>query len=265
MEDFALEQPSINPLLNRLKIPGETHRLPSRGLFYNDGELSPDVKDGEIHIYPMTAYDEILIRSVDKLFSGDALVEIFSHCVPQVLKPLRLLAKDVDFIIVCLRKISYGSTFEINYTHTCENAKNWVYGVPMDSFIRNAKSLDPTLVSHQYSVKMPNGQIVRVHPLRYDAIIKIMQSTDTDYSEKKQHEVLMDSLLDVIEIVDEIRERQFIYEWLTKLSPEWLKEISKAIDSTSDWGTDFNTTIVCKDCGQEVTIPAPMNPLTFFF
>jgi len=45
----------INPLIERAYVPGETHTLPSGGLFYKNGELSNDVKNGEITVNPMTA------------------------------------------------------------------------------------------------------------------------------------------------------------------------------------------------------------------
>ena len=257
--------PVVNPLLERVKIPGETHRLPSQGLFYNDGELSPDVKNGEIHIHPMTAHDEIMIRSVDKLFSGDAIEDVFHRCVPQILKPKRLLAKDVDFIMVCLRKISYGSGFEMNYTHTCKDAKQHSYVIEMEEFIKSTKSIDPTSISQKFTKKLDNGQVVKVHPLRYDSVIKIMQSTEETLTEERQTEILIDSLLDVIEIVDEIEDREFIREWLATLPVKWIKELSTVIDKSSDWGSEFKTTIVCKDCGEKTVIAAPMNPLTFFF
>lgn len=273
MSDFETPVPEMptqpptaaNPLLARLQLPGETQRLPSQGLFYNDGELAPEVKNGEIHIHPMTAYDEIMIRSVDKLFSGDAVEEVFHRCIPQILKPKRLLAKDVDFLMVCLRKISYGAGFEMNYTHTCEDAKQHSYNIEMDEFIRTAKAIDPTTVAQKFTKTLENGQVVKIHPLRYDSVIKIMQSTEESLTEEQQTEMLIDSLLDVIEIVDEITDREFIKQWLEDLPIKWIQALSKAIDQSSDWGPDFKTYVVCKDCGEKTQIAAPMNPLTFFF
>ena len=52
-----------NPLLARVKLPGETFALPSGGIFYESGELDDSVNHGELHIYPMAAYDEVLIKT----------------------------------------------------------------------------------------------------------------------------------------------------------------------------------------------------------
>ena len=59
-----------NPLLRNIQLPGDTVRLPSRGIFYNNGELTPSTQNGEVHVYPMKAIDEIIMRSPDKLLSG---------------------------------------------------------------------------------------------------------------------------------------------------------------------------------------------------
>ena len=82
-----------NPLLSKVRMPGETYRLPSNDLFYHNDELDPSVRDGEVHVYPMTAVDEIIMKSPDMLFSGKAVEEVFLRCVPQIKKPMELLGK----------------------------------------------------------------------------------------------------------------------------------------------------------------------------
>ena len=111
------EPQTKNPLIERSRIPGEIHRLPSRGIFYTNGELDGSVRDGELQIFPMTLIDEITMKSPDLLFSGDAVKQVLGRCVPQVLKPGQLLSKDVDFLMLVIRKASYGD-LEINYKHT---------------------------------------------------------------------------------------------------------------------------------------------------
>jgi hypothetical protein len=46
-----------NPLLAKVQMPGKRFRLPSRGLFYNNGELADTVADGEIEVFAMTTVD----------------------------------------------------------------------------------------------------------------------------------------------------------------------------------------------------------------
>ena len=67
---------SENPLLSKLNMPGATFKLPSCGLFYTSGEITPDVVDGEVHVQPMTGYDELLLKSPDMLFSGQGVNKV---------------------------------------------------------------------------------------------------------------------------------------------------------------------------------------------
>jgi len=46
-----------NPLLAAIKMPGRVFQLPSRGIFYKDGELDETCKNGEIHVQPLSALD----------------------------------------------------------------------------------------------------------------------------------------------------------------------------------------------------------------
>lgn len=259
-----LELPK-NPLMQRLRLPGEIHRLPSRGLFYKDGELDPSVKEGELQIHAMTTYEEIVIRSPDLLFSGDAVKTVINRCVPQVLKPHRLLSKDVDFIMMVLRKASYGNDFEIRYQHTCKDAKSQSYVIPLDEVIRKTKNIEPAAFSTLFSVKMPNDQIVKLVPVRYEGMIRLLQTTDGDLTPEKKREMLTQIFLDWIDSVDGITEKELIKEWLMSIPVGYAKTIEGAIDSTqSNWGPDFYAKIKCKDCGQSTEINTPINPLSFF-
>src|SRR5271170_226889 len=123
-----------NPLLERIRMPGETFRLPSGALFYptESGILDSTVTDGEVHIHPMTALDEIALKTPDLLFSGLAVIQVFGRCIPQIKDAKRLLAKDVDFLLVALRKVSYGPEMELSYTHDCEKAKSHNYVASVD-------------------------------------------------------------------------------------------------------------------------------------
>lgn len=117
------KQINDNPLLRRFShMPPETFRLPSGGVFYTDGELDPEVVNGEVIVHPMTAIDEITIKSPDMMYQGSAIEKVFRRCIPQILKPKKLLAKDVDYLLVCLRIVTYGKTLNLTWEcpPTCE-------------------------------------------------------------------------------------------------------------------------------------------------
>jgi len=105
----------VNPLLRVNKMPGETFRLPSRGIFYKNGELDASVANGEVVVKPMTLLDELYLKTPDMLFQGTAVEEVFKRCIPEILKPQQLFMNDVDYLVLCLRKVTFGDNFEIDY------------------------------------------------------------------------------------------------------------------------------------------------------
>jgi len=256
----------VNPLLERARMPGGTFTLPSQGLFYKKGELSPDVKNGEVHVHPMVTLDEIILKTPDKLFSGDGIVEVFKRCIPQINDPMQLLAKDVDFLMVCLRKVTYGDEMEITYTHDCEEAKEHSYMIPVNDFIQKSKRIDPTTSGKLFSLELDNGQVLKLRPANLKNVLGIYQSTMNvdDESIDTISKNIFDTMVAMIESVDGITDSEMISEWVRTISAGWVHQIGDTIDKVSDWGPTFDVTIKCKDCGKEMTINTPINPLAFF-
>jgi len=255
-----------NPLLARVEMPGSTFQLPSRGVFYTNGELRGDVQLGEVHVHPFSAYDEILMKTPDSLFSGEAVHKVFIRCIPQILKPGELLAKDVDFLLVCLRQVTFGETMEVTYKHTCENATAHTYGINLSEFINNAKKIDPTTIGETYSTTLPNMQIVKLHPTKFKDVIKMYQDAKTDgtSSPEEELEMMVFVIKSIIESVDEITDSKLIDEWIRKIPSGWLGDLSKVIEAASDFGPSFVIETKCKDCDAMIPIETPVNPISFF-
>lgn len=259
----------VNPLLSRAEMPGEHFPLPSMGIFYKNGELSDDVKNGEIYIKPMVTLDEIIMKSPDKLYTGEAITEVFKRCVPQILKPMDLLSNDIDYILTALRKISFGNVTEISYEHNCKESKgrSFDYKIQMSDFLSGTKVIDPTKVKHEYEKVLSNGQSISLAPPRFLPSMQLYQanlekdSITPEVLEKK----VMTNLASMILKVDEVDDFEMILEWVRILKPTLIKEIRDFVNETTAWGTDFTTKIKCKGCGKDIDITSEMNPISFFF
>jgi len=257
---------TMNPLLARVYMPGATFKMPSGGVFYKNGELSEDVTNGEVHVQPMTAFDEVLLKTPDLLFSGVAVEKIFKRCIPQILRPNELFGKDIDFLMICLRKVTYGETFQLSYTHSCKDAKSNEYTIDINHFIKNTKHINPTTIGNVFTKKIDNDQVVSMHPPRFKDIITMMQSIDPNknFTPEEETQAIIDTIMSVILAVDGIEDKKMISEWLQKIPAGWVGELSSAIEQTSDWGPDFIYKTKCKDCKKTMEITAPINPLAFF-
>lgn len=259
--------PVTNPLLERIRLPGMSFRLPSLGLFYDKTVL--DAENGEVHVHPLMAIDELIIRNPDKILNGEAVSEICKHCIPEVVNPKRLLSKDVDFLMLALRRVSYGSKMEVKYKHTCKEAKDHEYIFDLEQTISATKSIDPTVVKSMHQLTLENGQIVKITPVRFDYNIEIMQIANSMLDKKGEEldaiqKELFRSTANVIEAVDDTTDQEMIREWLTKISSTMYKDITKTIEKLSQWGALPMIHAPCQDCGDLLVIDVPVNPVNFF-
>lgn len=262
------EQIKVNPLMERLRIPGETFRLPSQGQFYTHGELDDSVKNGEVQVNPMTAVDEIILNTPDKLLSGKALLEIISRCVPQVRDPGAMLAKDVDFLMVCLRMVSFGTTMDVSYTHDCEHAREHTYTIDLQQMMRKSKPIDATTVQDLYTVTLPNDQRVFMRPLTYTHIVDLysaaaLNKTD-DISQDEAELFIINTLASAIERVDDVVDPLHIREWVIGIPLGWKRKLEQTAQTLSHWGVDFTTQQTCIDCGKSMQVQVSANPVSFF-
>lgn len=254
----------VNPLMGKIKLPGRTFQLPSRGALYKNGELSS--QEGEIHVHPLSALAEINLKNPDMLFNGKAIEAVFAECIPEIKKATELYGRDIDAIMYFLRLVTYGPEFVVNVKHTCEHAKEHSYTVNIEKMVHEMKQLDATVAEEQFTATMPNGQIVHVHPVKFDHMIKLFQMNlgKTEYSSDDTKKNLVFNLTSVIDSVDGITDKGHIEEWIKALSTPYHNRITEAIERTNEWGPAQTTTLKCRDCGEEMPIELPLNPISFF-
>lgn len=255
-----------NPLFAKLKLPGRILQIPSRGLLYSNGEIDESIKDGELHIQPMNAFDEVVLKNPDMLFSGKALDPVFTTCIHGVNKPTELFGKDVDAIMLYLRLVTYGPSYEILANHNCENGKSHSYMIDLEEILQRTRYLDPTILEQHFTVRLENGQIVKLQPARYAKIIEVLQANEGKQKltvEDVQQNIYM-NLMSIIQSVDDVTDRKFISEWIRAIPANYVEKIANNLDDINDWGLDLTVKLHCKDCGEVFDVELPINPISFF-
>lgn len=250
-----------NPLLQKLKLPGRVFQLPSRAALYRNGEVAN--AEGEVHVHPMSALTEINLKNPDQLFNGKALIEVCAECVPDVAKPTELFGRDVDALMFFLRLVTYGPQFEVSVKHTCENAKSHSYTVDIERMVTEMKPLDPT---EKFEVNLTTGQHVILHPVKFDHMIKLFQMNagKKELSDDDVKRNIVFNLVSVIESVDGITDKELIAEWVKKLTSPQQNRITEVMEKMNDWGPANSTKLKCRDCGAEMDVELPLNPIAFF-
>jgi hypothetical protein len=113
MVDFNPENYEQNPLKKYFRQAKVHITLPSKGKFYPDGALDMP-ETGELPVYPMTAKDELVIKTPDALLNGSATVEIIKSCVPAIRDPWKMPSIDLDAVLVAIRIATYGEKLKLD-------------------------------------------------------------------------------------------------------------------------------------------------------
>lgn len=257
--------------MTKIRLPGRRLALPSSCLLYTNGEVTEEVfNTGEVEIHPINTINEIRLKSPDLLFGGHAIAQVISECVPGILKPLELLAKDVDAIMLFLRVVTFGANFSITAKHNCKHAQNHTYEINLETIISGGKYLTKEEYLQRFTVVIPNGQTVRLQPHRFNYVIELLQMTrDAEAKERASVDdavkVVMSQLNEIVHSVDGITDRGLINEWISACPATWIEQIAKASEKAGDWGFDMSVKSQCQDCGgTDFKVALPMNPAIFF-
>lgn len=94
--------------------PSISITLPSNYIFYQNGEVEKN-QDGLINVFPMTARDELILKSPDALINGIALEQVISNCVPEIKNVYSIVNCDFETIMIALRLSTYGEKMELEF------------------------------------------------------------------------------------------------------------------------------------------------------
>lgn len=256
----------INPLLAKLhksdRMPGVTYRLPSRGLTYTNGELADEVVDGEILVFPMSTLDEIYLRTPDMLFQGTAVEQTLSRCCPQILKPMDLLSKDVDFILTAMRQVSYGDIMNVPYKCDCPKAREVELNVPISGFLKKTKEItDGELNGMTFEV---NGFVFKTKYVTFRKMVEMNQTARDMESPDGIYDSFINNLVASIATVDAYDDEALIKEFVNKLDRTFQYEILNNIQNINVWGMKLEHEFVCKYCAKTKVTGISLNPVSFF-
>ena len=118
-----MEKPNVpqsNPLSKYFRQPAIYIKLPSKGQYWTDGAVEIPVT-GELPVYPMTAKDEVTLRTPDALMNGSGVVDVIHSCCPSIKNAWDMPSVDVDAVLIGIRIASYGH--EMDVETVCPNCK----------------------------------------------------------------------------------------------------------------------------------------------
>lgn len=270
-----------NPLRQYFRRPAVHFTLPSKGKGYEPGIIDMP-ETGELPVYPMTAIDEITVRTPDALYNGSAVADLIKSCVPAIKDPWKLNSTDLDAVLIAIRAAGGQDTLEVSTTcPKCQDEST--YGINLIAILSELKQADYD------SVLAVNDLKIKFRPLTYKemnyaaleqfAIQKKFSNLDTienpDEKTKLTQEAIrsiteatMKIIANTVEYIDtptsRVEEKEYIDDFLHNCDGSVYIAIR---DHNADLknATELKPLpIKCTACGNEYQQPYTLNASDFF-
>ena len=203
-----------NPLVGYFRKPEIYITLPSKGRFYEKGNLDMP-PNGEIGIFPMTARDELIFKSPDALLNGATNAEVIKSCVPSIRDPWGIPSLDMDAILIGIRIATYGEMMELSVTCPKCKGKN-DFQVEITQLLEETKfwEFDDTLTLDDI--------IIKFKPLSYK---ELNSESLRQFEEAKLFRIVND------DSIDDNTKMELYQESFLKLTGLSIDIMAKTIDS----------------------------------
>lgn len=270
---------SNNPLQNYFRKPVLTVTLPSKGQGYKNGSIDLP-ESGELPIYPMTAIDEINVRTPENLSNGKTLINLVSSCVPAIKDPWEIPSIDLDTILLGIRMATSGKTLQLETEcPSCTKLNNYVI-----ELLDIIKSIGKSNYDELLHI---NGLDIKFKPLNYRQIInansaqanvqKKIERLESIESEEERinlsaeivRELNQISIILVGESIEYIKtpdsivfEREFIQEFLENCDKESFDKIKDKNISLREQTEIKPLPLKCVHCSHEYDFVLDINANT---
>jgi hypothetical protein len=207
-------QAKVNPLLGYMRQPKIYVRLPSNGLFWEEGSIDMP-ENSELPVYSMSAKDELTFKTPDALMNGQAVVDVIQSCIPNIKDAWRCPGIDVDLILIAIRIATYGGMMTIS--HRVPGTDDTV-----DHEIDLTAVMDQILSTTQWNetVEISPGIICGVKPLSYRLMTDVSIRT---FESQKTIQSIADS-----DLTDE-QKLEFFNQGISKLTDLTVEMIAESV------------------------------------
>lgn len=272
-----------NPLSRHFRQPSLYLKLPSNGRYWLPNTINLPA-NGEVGVMPMTAKDEIMLRTPDALMNGQGVVSVIESCIPEIKNAWAIPSIDVDAILIAIRIATYGDVMDVD--SKCPKCS---------TESRHQIALNPLLLR----IKTPNynktsvvdGLTFKFKPQNYMQSNKI---NIIDFEEQKLLQVIADDSLDsetrkatfnvhLQNIIDSsvlllsnctesittedgtiVTNHEHINEFYKNANNKIIKEIQNILKDYADQTKLPNMNVKCESCDAEYKVEVTFDYANFF-
>jgi len=271
-----------NPLVGYFRKPEVYVELPSRGNYYKPGilDLPPN---GEVGIFPMTARDELVLKTPDALLNGASTVEVIKSCVPAINDPWEIPSIDMDPLLIGVRIATYGETmdisigcpecmekneYQVDLTNLMDQVRDWKFNEYLEVD-------DLKITFRPLTYKELNSESLR--QFEETKILRIVNDESID--EEKKREMFQDSFLKLtgltVDIIGKTIKKvetpkgstddpKHISEFIQNVDRKTFASIQSHLDDQKKSNSFKNYKGKCSKCSKELETPIMFDNANFF-
>lgn len=286
LSQSTINDPAVadgNPLSQYFRHAKTQVELPTGGNFWPEGSLVLK-EDKHLDIMPMTARDEIMMKSPEGLLSGTSIAETISSCVSGIKDPWSIPAHDLDTILIAIRLASYDHELEIksNCEHCGEvnddiiDLRVLLDNIPKGQIKNVFKIGELTFELKPYNFRFINAR----NKAKFDQERLAKTLADTKMGEEERKEYFQDmfskladhnveSLVVAIHAVSMpdgtvVADKPQITEFIRNASRGMIDDIRQAMTEMNASASIQPTVIKCEHCEKEYKKTVEFNQSNFF-
>lgn len=273
-----------NPLTQYFRHTKISVELPSQGKFWPEGTLDLPVS-GEIEVMPLTAKDEIILKSPEGLLSGSSVVEAIASCVPSIKNPWQMPAIDVDTVFIAIRIASFDHELEI--TSACKHCghsntnmldlRSLLDTIPKGN-IKNVKTVgELTFEFSPYTFEFVNKQnMMRFEQERFTRGIAQAKDAEevmnSEYFKNIFREMAAHNTEALVVAIKQIsmpagtivKDKEQIKEFIDNADRTTIKAIRTGMEDMNAAVALKPVTVECEECEKKYTTTIEFNQSNFF-
>ena len=268
-----------NPLQKFFRQPKLYLSLPSNGLFYEPGSLIGDYNS--VPIFAMSGIDEIIYKTPDALFTGEATARVIESCCPNIKNARTMPSIDIEAVMISIRIATFGETLNIN--HTCKNCQTEnEYDIKLNNLLEYFSGL-----KFDNTIRV-DDIVIKIRPLQYEEMSYISmenfklqktlyQTEDLDQKEKQERidqiyqslsELQLQLFLTAIEQIQTpdvvVTQKPFIEEYLRNTERATYNIIKQKLEENKEAWNIPKQDVVCANCKTQDQIQIILDQSNFF-
>jgi len=272
-----------NPLAKHFRQPAIHMELPSAGRWWRPGSLSVPPTN-QLPIFPMTARDEILIRTPDALMNGSTVVELLQNCVPSIKDAWATPNVDIDALLIGIRIASYGPNLDVDTTCPhCGHANRHEFDLTHRLGSIRCPNFDKSIAHNGLTYKfkpMNYFSTTRENTVAFHEEKLIAALENAELGEEEKQKQLKESITNLtnanvksitsqteyIQMADgtKVVEFEYIHEFYQNVEADVLRHIlSKIKEIYSDVAVP-DEKVQCVECTKEYSVPFQFDYSSFF-